>query len=103
VKIHPMGAEGRIVRQTGGQTDRHDEASSRFSQICGSAWTQKHLHKLLIFLKKFKVVIHIHQKYNFYLVNRKSSISPIYWHQRKEVQGMKIYVFLNVTSCQLVN
>jgi len=31
VKIHPLGAE---LFHAGGQTDRHDEANSRFSQFC---------------------------------------------------------------------
>jgi hypothetical protein len=34
MKIRPVGAEERTIRQTGGQRDRHDEASSRFSQLC---------------------------------------------------------------------
>jgi hypothetical protein len=34
VKIHPLGAE---LFHAGGQTERHDEANSRFSQFCESA------------------------------------------------------------------
>jgi hypothetical protein len=33
MKIRPVGAEFRA----GGQTDRHDEANSRFSQFCERA------------------------------------------------------------------
>ena len=35
MKIGPVGAE---FFHADGQTDRHDEANSRFSQICESAW-----------------------------------------------------------------
>jgi hypothetical protein len=52
---------------------------------------------------KCKIFIHIHQKFSFYLVTWKSDTSPIYGHQRKELQDTKIYVFWNVTSCRLVN
>jgi len=34
MKIRPVGTEVRTVGQSGGQRDRHDEARSRFSQLC---------------------------------------------------------------------
>jgi len=35
MKIRPVGAE--LFYQLDGQTDRHDEANSRFSQLCKRA------------------------------------------------------------------
>ena len=38
MKIRTVGAElFHVDRQTDGQMDRHDEANSRFSQICENA------------------------------------------------------------------
>jgi len=34
MKIRLAGTEVRTAGQTGGQRDRHDEASSRFLQLC---------------------------------------------------------------------
>jgi hypothetical protein len=33
--LHPVGAQ---LLHAGGQTDRHDEANSRFSQFCESVY-----------------------------------------------------------------
>jgi hypothetical protein len=50
MKIRPVGAEsihlhrrtsGRKDGQTGTQTDRHDEANSRFSKFCECIWKSK--------------------------------------------------------------
>ena len=38
IKIRPVGAELCHVDKTDGRTDGHDEAISRFSQFCESAW-----------------------------------------------------------------
>jgi hypothetical protein len=39
VKIRPLGDElFHVDRQTDGRTYRHDDASSRFSQLCERAW-----------------------------------------------------------------
>ena len=42
MKIHPVGTElFRADMQTDGLTDRHEEANSRFSQLCESAYKLK--------------------------------------------------------------